>query len=762
MRPADALKARRVYSLTVVRLTRFEYIDLATVEEMDTQIAIDDAPGTPPRNQPGVVSYRSPGAVSEMSGTTAITSFSMAEVEAEDLEPRFIVRYLPKLYAAVKDFLQHLAPDEGRRQDDLANIRDIRKPDSEFNKDYREFAAEVNLYLKHFRGDRQQYILLRAVHHALVGSTRDIPLIQSGLDVPLYLANLLIFAKYIISSDRSENETWDVLHNLDADSFPSLFLSALVPASSLPDPAYGASTLLKETLGLALELRTQLAILTLQRSAEKGNYDPDEVLGELFVGSDDEEGNRPVIRGWAIPGLEELSEEGQRLVTDRMDKIREFFPTDTESLERGDTADVEGLLANFPWEGTVLRALHWVRLRTREIESAIQEQGDIAEITAKVKKEIEHAAARPQRATSVPQGTPRKKRTSFGRDRRRSSKRFDPNADLGEVDALKAREKAAQHTQEEPQELAVNQPVEQDELQATPNSDIVIDGDKAQQQLEVSASASGPSREVQPTPHDDIDIDGHEDQQQPEPLTRPPRSAAELEKLTRKMLTSNPQNKENVRGGFFTRQPNAQRVEFGDGFDESQPIAGPSRSSAKGKGKAKESELVSSKKRRREAESADSDDDDAFESAAPSLTIQERRKEAPVAKKARFNVPISSAAPPSNQPPPRNDFELEAQEESFSEAEAPEMSEEAPPPSSFAKIKMLAQSNVVPRQRKRPTAWSPEEEQALERYIGILGPKYSAILNLDADPDEGFGLLQERTQVNLKDKARNMAITMIK
>ena len=741
---------------------------------MDTQIAIDDAPGTPPRNQPGAISYRSPGAVSEMSGTTAITSFSMAE--AEDLEPRFIVRYLPKLHDAVKDFLQHLAPDEGRRQDDLANIRDIRKPDSEFNKDYREFAAEVNLYLKHFRGDRQQYIHLRAVHRALVGSTRDIAIIQSGLDVPLYLANVLIFAKYIISSDRSENETWDVLHNLDANIFPSLFLSALVPASGLPDPVYGASTLLKETLGLALELRTQLAILTLQRSAEKGNYDPDEVLGELFIGSDDDEGDRPLMRGWGIPGLEELSEEGERLVTDRIDKIREFFPTDMESLERGDTADVEGLLANFPWEGTVLRALHWVRLRSREIESDIREQGDIAVITAKVKKEIEHAAARSQRATSVPQGTPRKKRISFGRDRRRSSKKFDPNADLGEVDALKAREKAAQQPQAEsshqmqqsevePQEVAVNQPAGQEVLRTMPDSDIGMDEDEAQQQPEVSVGASGHSREVQPRPHDDIDINEHEDQQQPESLATisgPPRSAAELEILTRKMLASNPQNKENVRGGFFARQPNAQRVEFGDGFDHSQQVAGPSRSSTKGKEKARESELASSKKRRREAESTDSDDDDAFESAAPSSTVQERRKEAPVAKKARFNVPTSSAAPPSHQPRPRNGLELEAQEESLSEAEAPDMSEEAPPPSSFAKIKMLAQSNVVPRQRKRPTAWSPQEEQALERYMGILGPKYSAILSLDADPDEGVGLLQERTQVNLKDKVRNMAITMIK
>jgi hypothetical protein len=740
-------------------------IDLTTIEEMDIHLAIEDSPGTPPRTQPDAVSYRSPGAVSEMSGTTAITSFSM--VEAEDLEPKYIVRYLPKLYSAVKDYLQHLAPDNGSRKDDLANIRDIRKPDSEFNKDYREFAAEANLYLKHFRGERQQYINLRAVHRALVVVNQDLPLVQSGLDLPLHLANLLIFAKYFISSDRSENETWDVLNNFDLKSFPSLFLSALVSANNAPDPVYAASTLQKETLGLALELRTQLVILTLQRSLDKGNFDPDDVLGEIFIGtlnSDD-------LRGWAIPGLEELSEEALDLVTDRINRIREFFPTDTESLERGDTVDVEGLLANFPWEGTVLRALHWVRLRTREIESGIKEEGDILAITARVKKEVEQAVAHPQRATSVQQATPRKKRTSFGQDRRRSSRKFDPNADLGEVDALKAREKAAlreesshqvQQSEEGPQELVVNQQDEQEQMQTVPERESLMDESEGQQQPEALASGSGPSREMQPTPQDDIDIDEHDDQPSAS-ASGPPRSAAELEKLTRKMLSSNPQNKENVRGAFFARQANAERVEFGDGFDASQPTASPPRSSANSKGKAKEHKPVSSKKRRRGAGSTDSDDDDAFESAAPSSRVQERRKEAPVAKKARFVAPISSAAPPSHQPPPRNHPEPEVQEESLSEADAPDMTDDVaePPPSSFARNKLLAKSNVVLKPRKRPTAWSAQEEQALEEYVGLLGNKYSAILNYDAS-EEGYGLLQERTQVNLKDKVRNMATTMIK
>jgi hypothetical protein len=65
-----------------------------------------------------------------------------------------------------------------------------------------------------------------------------------------------------------------------------------------------------------------------------------------------------------------------------------------------------------------------------------------------------------------------------------------------------------------------------------------------------------------------------------------------------------------------------------------------------------------------------------------------------------------------------------------------------------------------PRERKPRTTWSEEEEEAFVEYMGMFPAKYSSILNYDAQ--EGGGILSGRSQVNLKDKARTMAINMIK
>ncbi len=78
--------------------------------------------------------------------------------------------------------------------------------------------------------------------------------------------------------------------------------------------------------------------------------------------------------------------------------------------------------------------------------------------------------------------------------------------------------------------------------------------------------------------------------------------------------------------------------------------------------------------------------DDAFEAEERGARVQERRRKAPVAKKVRIDA-SSSGAPPSHQPPPRanadDDYipEQQEQEGSYSEDEAPDMTEEAPPSS---------------------------------------------------------------------------------
>ncbi len=159
------------------RKTAKEATDLTTVEEIDTQIALAEAPGTPIRDEPdNAMPFVSPGAASEMSGTTAISSFSM--VEAEFLEPKYIVKHLRKLCDSAEEFLEHLAPSDAKsgedsREIDRRNINAIQQPDSEFSEDYRDFDAELNVHLNHYKSEEQNYIHVRAIHRALFGSNGD-------------------------------------------------------------------------------------------------------------------------------------------------------------------------------------------------------------------------------------------------------------------------------------------------------------------------------------------------------------------------------------------------------------------------------------------------------------------------------------------------------------------------------------------------------------------------------------------------------------
>lgn len=751
------LCGRRRYHTNATRrpFANVDVSDLTIVEEVDTQIDLQEETETPTRTQfepENPAPLQSPGAVSQMSGTTAITSFSM--IEADFLEPRMILKHLRKLCDSSTEFLNHLAPDDKSLEEDIQSILELQRPDSDFTVEFRDFDDELSVHLKHYRTEEHNYINTRAVHRALYGD-EDTIAAQSGLNLVLYLANLLIFAKQMIPSHRTEKEMWTVVRRLD-NFFPTQFMRSLIFDGA--STVVGESALLNDTFELALELRTQLAILYLERSASEDDFDPDEVIGQVFLRSEaSQEEGAGIIRGWSTAALggEEsyLPQELERKVIDRIEKMKEFLPMDDESLERGDVIDIEALGANFPWEATVLRLLDWVRCRHRELRIDLEETGGPATILRRVKQQVEEpqTATEQPRAISVPRESPRRKRTSFGRDRRRSSRKFDPNApvDLRAIDALKARERLSQaSTLRQTQEEQPVEPVaeaEEDELPVV------------QAQEDEYQPIIGEDEDEIPIEQPEEVVDEEEQEQEPEPEqepTAPPTSSAALLKALKEVAKP---EKENRGTSIFERHSNAQRVDFGDGFD-TQPTAGPS---TRDKGKQR-AQPQPSRKRARPIELEDDSDDNAFETVDRTTRAHERRQKAPVTKKVRID-PSSSALPPTSHQPPQRRLDAE---ESVSETEAPDMTEEAEeaPTATYQAQRRLAQQARAPRpqatERKAKTYWTAEEEDALCEYMEIYPCKWAAIIRHDRD--EGHQILQERDQVALKDKARYMARDMIK
>ncbi|CAA9966656.1 hypothetical protein PTMSG1_10015 [Pyrenophora teres f. maculata] len=751
--------------------------DLTIVEEMDTQVAIEEdqdnvAPATPTRSQPeDSMPFRSPGAASEMSGTTAISSFSM--VEAECLESKFILRHLRKLCESTEEFLEHIAPAEGTIQDDLGHIQEMQKPGSYYSEEYLDYDLEVNVHLKHFKSEEHSYIHIRALHRALFGTNEPAAASQTGLDLILFQANLLIFAKQMMHSNRDDKRVWDLLRQLD-NTFPGQFMHSL--ERDAQPTAVGESALLKETFELALELRTQLAILVLQKSMDNSECNPDEMVSEIFFRSESSQiVHASPIRGWNMSALggddSPLSQELQDHVVKRLNKIREFFPMDDPSLQRGEVVDIERLRADFPWEPTILRLLQWVRLRHSELNAVIGSLGGSIAIARNVKQVVEEPQHVVEQAP-VQQRSPRRNRRSFGGGRRRSSRKFDPTAPLDPtvMDKWEARERdSGVH-------LEVNVPQEQGKNHVQPAiHDIQVeqatmenqqgdfqpilrdDEEFGEQQVEEQLSAEQPPVEQQIEEIEEQVEEVQEQIEQPEALG-PPQSSMALLKALKAGLK--PQ-KENRPVSIFDRQSNAQRIEFGDGFD-TQSTPRPSSIP-----KATEPVQTSPRKRRRPFD--DSDDSDAFETEDRGTRAIERRRHAPVTKKVRVNPPSSAAAaaPPSHQPPrptPRLPREVE-QAESVSETDAPEMTEEVPSSLYQAQRQLVKENRAleVPQrrnERKVRQEWSNEAEEAFCEYMCLYPAKYSAILKYDAAQERP--MLDGRTQVNLKDKARTMAINMIK
>ena len=693
-----------------------------------------------------------------MSGTTAISSFSI--VEAEMLESRSILRNLSRLYDISTDFLDHLAPPKANIDQDDRNIMEMQTADSDFAQDYKDFDEQIMLYLAKFRSEHQQYIRPRAVRRALFGPERDPSSSQSGLDLVLYLANLLIFAKHMIETDRGQKKIWDTLRELDQTQFPQLFLPSLIDSPS--EVPTGESGLVNETFELALELRTQLAILCLERTSTDAVQNPEETLREVFYRPTEDEYDF-AIDGWGIPGLGgldgELSGEQQIRVEEQLNNIRNFFSISDQAEGEVETVDLDHLGATFSWRALVLQLLQWARLRHQELQQTIIRLGGISAIIQNIKAEIQQPNSIGERATLVARTSSRKSRSSFGQGRRRSSRKFDPNDATNDAGVCALKAKARQHSGFVDAAALPNShspgkplPTDQELLDAQDVWRPIDDDDELPQLAEDTVPELVTTNEEHSAPDE------------PTASTAPQTSldyvrlTQEAKKLDKENRAQIPDSRQSIeRSGsrnsrsLFTRQPNAERIEFGDGFDGSQPTPGPSR-------KGKEPQRQQPAKRRRLAMESDSDDDTYESNVGPSQQARDRRLKAPIAKKVRIDA--TSSAPPSHQPPASIIVEID---ESLSEPDAPEMTEVPPSTSTMDDVRTLAvqstASLAVKRRRKSPKPWTREEEQAFIDYMAAHPQKYAIIQQLDSANNN---ILQGRTQVNLKDKARTLAETMIK
>jgi hypothetical protein len=186
---------------------------------------------------------------------------------------------------------------------------------------------------------------------------------------------------------RGSQDLWAAVALLDS-KFPAPFLSTLEPNSG---SVIGSSQLLRQTFDLALNLRTQLMLMILSQHAEKPNYDPDAILAYVFFEGDN-------VKGWTVPGLggggSRLSAEFERLVLERIQRIRQSFTEPSESLfVAGEPAEMPAELKRleetFPWIDFLSEVVSWNNLRLEEIERQVNGQGGTGAIILALRKEMD-------------------------------------------------------------------------------------------------------------------------------------------------------------------------------------------------------------------------------------------------------------------------------------------------------------------------------------------------------------------------------------
>jgi hypothetical protein len=336
------------------------------VAESDEPDASNKEPSTPDphgphknRQQPG----NTPGGVSTMSGTTAITSFSAAD--ATQLDTDLVIHRLPALNESSMEILNLLAPEDAQKV--IATCREIKIPGSRAARKLRLQEGDFDIARQSY-GNATPFINSRTVARALFGPEAIITDMEYRPDAVLCKANVASLLKKFMVHHRESEDSRITLSQMDQD-FPEPFM---VQGDS--------SNHWKETFSLALTLRIHLLIATFHVLRDQPDFDPWEDLSRLFFDGDVDsqvartEGHlgETKARGWANSALSSdlLSESYQSTIRQHLTIVRSFIHSDGD-----DPVDLDGLEAQYPWNDLVKQVAAWSRLRVAELEERLSAQG---------------------------------------------------------------------------------------------------------------------------------------------------------------------------------------------------------------------------------------------------------------------------------------------------------------------------------------------------------------------------------------------------
>ncbi|PGH12663.1 hypothetical protein AJ79_04163 [Helicocarpus griseus UAMH5409] len=692
-----------------------------------------------------------------ITGTTLLANDS--EYESQNMDVSIMVEALPDLDRFATNALQILAP-QGFSYTDLQRKLDITKFKASVKRVQESFGIQKRYY------SNQHFIPVESVAKTFpsLGSTLWNP------DVILQRANLAQLALDLIPY-RGKNVTFmehDFYH-LDR-LFPTFFLSSFPPEEGEPSQP-GQSSFLFETFKLGLEIRTQVAIAELERKQESSSeYDPWMTVEEIFKIDDEVER----LQGWWY--IEDLDLEHGHYSEKFADEIDERRGSIVKALvpgNAGNPVDFSELESMFPWSGFITQMVKWIRMRMHEIDEDLRNQLPLDEAIELLQTELDHRSSHDQPPIqSIEEST-------------NSVPDFDDTAVDERSEIQKSRKEKPGSTQKSTPYIGERffESKAQSSASVTRLFELLKAGQGSSNagpalsasNVHVDQLLGTPRKSVVPPPQDRSPQFDNEDGASPHRSERgvshramPMPSALEIVKVAeRQRRASSKQQRQRL------KTPQAAFIDRQDGARRLSPIASSQLSSGG-------SRLEDRSRKRQASEVEQSDDghveggdqsaeEEAFEADTRS-SVNFGRNRASIAglrgeKRRRIATGDAEsvevmATQPRTQPRssavsanPTQGSERRQRTGSRS-LEITNVSQSQQPSRSSA---------VSPRVR-RPgggrIAWKPEECDQLKNLIMQHGPKWSKIKQIDdglAEPK-----LQVRDQVNIKDKARQMAVDYYK
>jgi hypothetical protein len=341
---------------------------------------LPEAAGEAEHDRQYALFHKSPGDMSAISGTTARTSHSAQELA--DLDSTEMLEHLFDLSEKSTSILKALTPTSAV----LGYIvEELRKPSSLTSKKVDRLTQEHEKLKEYYGGEHfiNNSIALRALLKA-----RRISEIENGPWRPddiFYQSNLAtVLTSLLLSYSRS---TPSPIEKFERD-FPAPVLSRVATAGNAS--SIGDSLLLEQTLSIALELRTQFLIQTLETASDQPNFDPDAVLNQIFMGESP-------FKGWDVDGLRpnQLKKPSRAVIEKRVSQIRRMFLDDPQSGRSGSLVDWQGLYDAFPKAAFVENFIAWTRQRASEIEAQLALHGDVVRIQTALQTEMTRRTENP-------------------------------------------------------------------------------------------------------------------------------------------------------------------------------------------------------------------------------------------------------------------------------------------------------------------------------------------------------------------------------